>query len=111
MGHKNVEWLGKCGASEQLKASDIKSIPAEVIVDNRDTEEGQHTAEGAITELTSLVDCHEFLAEIFSALLVELSVEDTVGLRYVEGVRDVLIHFYSYYLLINQLIIIQSKKK
>ena len=101
LSHENIEWLGKRRASEQLKTSDIKSVATAQIVDHRDSEKGHHTTEGTVFELTSLVDCNELLAEVLSALFVELSVEDTVRLSNVKGVRDVLIHFYSYYFFIN----------
>ena len=101
LSHENIEWLGKSRASEQLNTTDIKRVSTAQIVDHRDSEKGHHTTEGTVFELTSLIHRYELFTEVLSTLFVELSVEDTVRLCNVEGVRDVLIHFYSYYYFIN----------
>lgn len=88
MSHQRVQWLADGRAKQEVDSCEIKLISTELIVDQTHAHKWKQSSERTIFELATLIHCDKFTAEILTALFIERCVEDAVGFRDVEGIRE-----------------------
>jgi len=93
MSHESVQRVRESGVGQKSQSSHVEVEATKHILNNTHACERHSSSEQTIAELATLLEGHKLSEEVLAALLVEVCVEDSVGLRDVEGVAQVVVHF------------------